>query len=132
MRADRVLIIDDILEICQLISAVAVKAGYMVETACNGADFKASYESFQPTVIVLDLLIPDEDGIELLWYLHRKNYSGAIIIVSGAPKTILMAAQTMARGLRLHVAEIFCKPFRVQKLTDTLTRLRSAPTRRTG
>ena len=132
MTEDRVLVIDDVPAICQLISVVAEKAGYMVETACNGADFKASYESFRPTVVVLDLLIPHEDGIELLWYLHSKNYSGSIIIVSGAPKAILSAAQTMAKGLCLDVAETFRKPFKVQKLSETFIELRSRPTRRTG
>ena len=83
------------------------KAGYRVETASNAVDFKAAYESLRPTVIVLDLLIPNEDGIELLWYLHRKDYDGAIIVVSGATKTMHIAAQTMAKGLGLCIARNF-------------------------
>ncbi len=81
---------------------------------------------------MLDLLIPHEDGIELLWYLNSKNYSGSIIIVSGAPTAMLTAAQTMAKGLCLHVAKIFRKPFKNQKLNEALIELRSRPTIRTG
>ncbi len=76
--------------------------------------------------------LPDEDGIELLWYLHRKDYDGAIVIISGATKTMHIAAQTMAKGLGLCIARNFGKPFNVQKLRDTLMALRGAPASRAG
>ena len=90
-------------------------------------DFKAAFETFQPTVITLDLLIPDEDSIELLWYLYCQDFNGAIIVVSGASKTLRIAAETMFRGLRLCVVDSFGKPFNVQKLRDCLMALRGAP-----
>ena len=130
MRTERLLVVDDMPAMCRLIGSIAADAGYRVETTSNAVDFKAAYESFRPTVIVLDLLIPDEDGIELLWYLHRKNYDGAIVIISGATKTMHIAAQTMAKGLRLCVADSFAKPFNVEKLHDSLMALRGAPTSR--
>ena len=132
MRAERLLVVDDMPAMCRLIGSIAADAGYWVETTSNAIDFKATYESFRPTVVVLDLLIPDEDGIELLWYLHRNDYDGAIIIISGATKTMHIAAQTMAKGLRLCVADSFAKPFNVVKLHDSLMALRGAPTSRTA
>ena len=132
MRAERLLVVDDTPAMCRLIGSIAAKAGYRVETTSNAVDFKVAYESLRPTVIVLDLLIPEEDGIELLWYLHRKDYDGAIVIISGATKTMHIAAQTMAKGLRLCIADSFGKPFNVQKLRDSLMALRGAPASRTG
>lgn len=132
MRAERLLVVDDMPAICRLIASIAAKVGYRVETTSNAIDFKAAYESFQPTVVVLDLLIPDEDGIELLWYLHRKDYHGAIVIVSGATKTIHIAAQSMAKGLHLCIADSFGKPFNVEKLRDSLMALRGTPKSRTA
>jgi DNA-binding NtrC family response regulator len=130
MKTERLLLVDDMPGMRQLIGLVATKAGYSVKSAGNAVEFKTIFESFEPSVIVLDLLIPDEDGIELMWYLHRKDFAGAIVIVSGASKTIHVAAQTMAKGLRLCVADSFGKPFYVQKLHDSLLRLRGAPTSR--
>ena len=116
----------------RLIGSIAADAGYRVETTSNAVDFKATYERFRPTVVVLDLLIPDEDGIELLWYLHREDHDGAIVIISGATKTMHIAAQTMAKGLRLCIADSFAKPFNVRKLRNSLMALRGAPTSRTA
>ena len=132
MRAERLLVVDDMPAMCHLIGSIAAKAGYGVETTSNAVDFKVAYECFRPTVIVLDLLIPDEDGIELLWYLHRKDYVGVIVVISGATKTMHIAAQTMAKGLGLCIADSFSKPFNVEKLRNTLMALRGAPASRTG
>ncbi len=132
MSKEKLLVVDDTLGMRHLMGSIATKAGFSVETAGNAIDFKKTFESFQPSVIVLDLLIPDEDGIELLWYLHRQGFTGAIVIISGASKTINMAAQAMAKGLRLYVADSFGKPFNVQKLRDCLLRLRCELTDKTA
>jgi DNA-binding NtrC family response regulator len=132
MSKEKLLVVDDMSGMRHLMGSIATKAGFSVETAGNAIDFKKIFESFQPSVIVLDLLIPDEDGIELLWYLHRQGFTGAIVIISGASKTINMAAQAMATGLRLCVAGSFTKPFNVQKLRDCLLRLRGELTDKTA
>ena len=132
MRAERLLVVDDMPAMCRLIGSIAVEAGYSVETTGNAVDFKAAYERLRPTVIALDLLIPDEDGIELLWYLHRENYDGAIVIISGAAETMHIAAQTMAKGLGLCIADSFGKPFDVHKLRDSLIELHGTPASRAG
>lgn len=132
MSTEKILVVDDLPGMRHLIGSIATNAGFSVETAGNAADFKKIFEGFQPSVIVLDLLIPDEDGIELLWFLQRQGFSGAIVIISGASKTIHVAAQTMAKGLRLCVTDSFGKPFNVQKLRDSLLRLRGEPTGQTA
>ncbi len=132
MRTERLLVVDDMPGMRRLIGSIAAKSGYSVETAGSAAEFRTMYENFQPSVIVLDLLMPDEDGIELLWYLHREGFDGAIVIVSGASKTLHIAAQTMATGLRLCVANSFGKPLNIQEFAGTLMELRGTPTSRTG
>jgi DNA-binding NtrC family response regulator len=132
METERLLVVDDVPGMRHLVGSIATKAGYSVELAGSAAEFKTVYQRFQPMVIVLDLLIPDEDGIELLWYLHREDFDGAIVIFSGASKTIHLAAQSMAKGLHLYVADSFGKPLNVRKLRDSLIELRATPTIRTG
>ena len=73
-----------------------------------------------------------EDGIDVLGDLHRKEHDGAIVIISGATKTMQIAARTMAKGLCLCIADSFAKPFNVQKLRDSLMALRGTPTSRTA
>ena len=60
-----VLVVEDEASIASFVSLYLKNAGYEVRTASNGADALASVQSKQPSLIVLDLMLPDIDGIEI-------------------------------------------------------------------
>ena len=65
----RLLVIDDDEKAAALVADVAEGIGSVVKSVHNWEDFREAYGSFEPTVIVLDLVMPDVDGVEILSFL---------------------------------------------------------------
>jgi len=63
-NADRLLIIDDEPEVCAFIGDVAEDFGFDVVATNTPKEFWSLYGPFAPTVIILDLVMPDADGVE--------------------------------------------------------------------
>jgi two-component system, OmpR family, response regulator len=127
MTGKRLLIIEDDEKIAQLIGHVAMDAEFAVRTATNVAAIAPAYDQFRPHVIVLDILMPDMDGFEVLKFLHEQGSRERIVILSGQDSYRPMAAK-MAKGLDLDIAATLTKPFRVAPLRKTLQEIRDTLT----
>jgi DNA-binding response OmpR family regulator len=68
-----VLVVEDEASIASFVSLYLKNAGYEVRTASNGAEALASAQSDQPSLIVLDLMLPDIDGIEICRRIRQKS-----------------------------------------------------------
>ena len=68
-----VLVVEDEASIASFVSLYLKNAGYEVRTATNGADALTSVQSHQPSLIVLDLMLPDIDGIEICRRIRQKS-----------------------------------------------------------
>src|SRR5436305_12166909 len=68
-----VLVVEDEASIASFVSLYLKNAGYEVRTASNGTDALASAQSQQPSLIVLDLMLPDIDGIEICRRIRQKS-----------------------------------------------------------
>ncbi|MBI2409365.1 MAG: response regulator [Gemmatimonadetes bacterium] len=67
-------------------------------------------------VILLDLAMPDMDGMECVQRLAKLRYPGVVIFISGMDAGILQAAPVLAKGLHLRVAGALKKPCAVDDL----------------
>jgi CheY-like chemotaxis protein len=72
-------------------------------------------------VIVLDLAMPDMDGMEFIQQLARLKFSGTLIFVSGMDERILQLAPMLATGLHLKVAGALKKPGSPEQLRALLS-----------
>jgi CheY-like chemotaxis protein len=79
----RVLIVDDEPPIRELLRTAFQARGYEVAEADNGESALAQYEAFQPSVVVIDLVMPGMEGIEAIRHLRRKAPKLHIIALSG-------------------------------------------------
>jgi DNA-binding response OmpR family regulator len=120
MNAKRLLIVDDEPEFGEFVRRVAAKLGYEVCVTTNGVDFQKKYSDFKPTKIVLDMVIPDIDGNELLLWLLQQNYAGDVIITTGFNPDYARDAKVLAEFKGLHVASILIKPVGLAQLRQTL------------
>src|SRR6266508_1198738 len=68
-----VLVVEDEASIASFVSLYLKNAGYEVRTASNGTDALTSVQSAQPSLIVLDLMLPDIDGIEICRRIRQKS-----------------------------------------------------------
>lgn len=71
-------------------------------------------------IIMLDLLMPDMDGIETLRHLAEIKYQGGLILFSGADSSVLRAAVNVARGRYLNVLGSLSKPVKAEAVSDLI------------
>ncbi len=122
----RLLIVEDEEAFARFVSAVATGIGYTARAVTHGRDLEFQLSEWRPTVLFLDIFMPDRDGLELLGLLQRLAYDGQIVMMSGADSLYLdmAAASAKARGLRL--AGALAKPCRKQEIEVLLRRLAGA------
>jgi two-component system KDP operon response regulator KdpE len=113
----RVLIVDDEIAIRRLLRNTLERAGYEVFEAINGREALAVAGAQQPGAVLLDLGLPDRDGLELIPLL-RKGGDLAILVVSAREATDEKIA-----ALDLGADDYVTKPFDTEEL---LARLRVA------
>lgn len=116
----RLLCVDDEPEICRLVQYVAEERGYEVEIASNTARLGEIYRRFSPDVIVLDLTMPESDGIEGLVALGAAKCDASLILISGFAGYLLSSAAKLAKLYDLRVIGALPKPFDRKILRDLL------------
>lgn len=116
----RLLIMDDEPEIRDLIRDVAEHAGLVVKDVGNEQDFKRELTEFQPDIIVLDVVMPDIDGITLVRYLAEKRSQARVIIISGYGNDYVTNARRIGTDFGLHDIQGLIKPFPLSALRTAL------------
>ena len=106
----KVLVIDDEPAITNLVSAYLRTEGYEVYTAADGnAGLKAA-RAFKPDLIILDLMLPGIDGIELLSRLRRESEVYVIMLTARTEETDKIV------GLSVGADDYVTKPFSPREL----------------
>ncbi|MDH4154906.1 MAG: response regulator [Nitrospira sp.] len=114
-----VLVVDDQAEIRQLIRDALEGAGYGVEEACNGKEGLERYRSNPADLVLMDIVMPDQDGLEAIMALRREFPESRIIAMTGASDGIgilnfLDVAKMFGAKRTLH------KPFELKALLDAV------------
>ncbi|MBO6638147.1 MAG: EAL domain-containing response regulator [Roseitalea sp.] len=122
---DRILIVDDEADIRDLFRDVAEECGYEAAEAGNRDQFCAALTDFQPTLVLLDLTMPDGDGVELLREMADRTSQAGVILASGRDKRVLSTSERLGRSLGLTMHPPLQKPIDVVALENALTTCRS-------
>lgn len=117
------LVLDDEADFADLVCDVGSEAGLRVAAANDFVQFKDQYAD-DLDVIVLDLSMPDSDGIELTRWLSEQGYSAHLILISGVDKQILETTREIAAKRGLNVIGALQKPVSIDEL-DALLRMPS-------
>lgn len=91
----RLLVIDDEKDFANMVVRVATQLGYSATATITAGDFKTSYVSTTPDVIVLDIVMPEQDGIELMRWLISQACRARIVIASGYNPAYANAAKVI-------------------------------------
>lgn len=119
VKKRRLLVLDDDPDIGEFIRDVALESGYDASASHQPAEFSLLY-SDDIDVIVLDLLMPGMDGIELLRYLAKQSSHASIILISGYDASVLHSAEELAAAHHLRVVATLTKPIHYKKLKSIL------------
>lgn len=79
----RLLVVDDEPELAKSISRYAQQCDYETLFTSQSNKFKKLYNDFDPTMIVLDIVMPEPDGIEIVGWLREMSSRAGIIFISG-------------------------------------------------
>jgi len=114
-EATRILIIDDDENILKVLQAILEAEGYLVETADTAKKGIEKSEKAFYNLALIDVRLPDMEGIELLSKLHDSKPKMRKIIVTGYP-TLQNAISAVNKGADAYVM----KPFEVEKILQTI------------
>jgi EAL domain-containing protein (putative c-di-GMP-specific phosphodiesterase class I)/CheY-like chemotaxis protein len=102
------------------IGRIARGCGYDTIITTDADDSRARVQSWNPSVIVLDLNMPQMDGHQMMTWLAEHLCKARILIVSGREQELLREAEQFGRGLGLSIAGSIQKPLRVEGLRAVL------------
>jgi two-component system OmpR family response regulator len=119
----RLLVIEDEKNIADMLCRVSEDIGFDVKAVSQFEEIPTLYKIFVPDVIVLDIVMPEMDGFEVLKLLHRYNSASRVIIISGQDDYRLMALR-MGEALSISIDAAIAKPFRVDELRRILESIR--------
>ncbi len=120
MAAGRLLICDDEERFGRFVQRVAIDLGFEVRVTNSATDFIAAYDDFRPTVIVLDMIMPDMDGNELILWLAQRRSPADLIICTGYNPDYATNAKILAEFKGLKSVNTLRKPVSVTLLREAL------------
>ena len=125
MTGDRLLIIDDEPEIGDFVVRVAKLAGYEAMATTESSAFRKLVVEWAPSHIVLDLMVPEVDGIELFRFLADRKSRARIVILSGVGHDILEASRRLGTARGLDIVATVAKPVRASELGGLLRQVKT-------
>lgn len=107
----RVLVVDDEPNITELVAMALRYEGFNVKTAATGRGALTAVTQFDPALVILDVMLPDIDGMEVL---RRLNHAGAKVPIIFL--TAKDATEDKVHGLTIGGDDYVTKPFSVEEL----------------
>lgn len=108
----RVLVIEDEADTIFLLKQIFRIAGFNVMSAMSGQEALKKIVTYEPDMILLDIMMPDMDGWETLAYLHQMTEVPVMII------SALGTKHDVVRGLQAGVDDYITKPFHSEELIE--------------
>ena len=116
MNTERILVVDDEPDICGLVSDILTDEGYQVSAAENAASARAQIQESNYDLVLLDIWMPDEDGITLLKdWKSKKELHCPVVMMSGHG-----TVETAVEATRLGAFSFVEKPLTTAKLISTI------------
>lgn len=116
----RLLVVDDEIEFARYVATVAIGLGFDVETVEHAKSFQEAYVRAEPDAVLLDMVMPDTDGIELVTWLSERQSTVHLLIATGYnPKYVEMAEVLGSQSCFLSITKLQ-KPLRAAELRKVL------------
>jgi two-component system, NtrC family, response regulator AtoC len=117
LKKRKILIIDDEQSLLESLEMFLNEKGYLVSCATSASDGLEMNISFQPDVIILDVRLPDKNGLEIIEELQKKHKVKNIIII-----TAFHDMDTTIKAMKLGAMEYIPKPIDIEELEQAVER----------
>jgi len=101
----KILIVEDEVAISKVLKAYLIKANYLVEQVFNGEDAIQKFESYSPSLVILDVMLPGMDGWSILSFIRERSSCPVIML------TALGQIKQKLNGLSQGADDYITKPF---------------------
>jgi DNA-binding NtrC family response regulator len=118
LPAVKVLVVDDDKAICDFMETFLSKDGFQVTTLEDGASALEEVKNGGYHLIVLDLMMPQVDGIELLGQIRKVDSDVAVVIFTGYP-----SLDSAVQSMKLDAVDYLKKPFNPEEFREVLDRV---------
>ncbi len=126
MSSPRILVVDDEADIRGLLSEILAEEGYEIEVAADAASARRAAARQEPDLVLLDIWMPDMDGITLLREWSEKQSLRCPVVMLSGHGTV----ETAVEATRLGAFDFVEKPLSIAKLLRTAERALEAGKRR--
>ena len=117
MTSKQILVVDDEIGIRELLSEILFDEGYQVSLAESAEQARAYRNEHEPDLVLLDIWMPDTDGITLLReWVEQELLTMPVIMMSGHG-----TIETAVEATRIGAVDFLEKPIALQKLLNTIT-----------
>ena len=110
MALAKILWVDDEIESLQSQKLFLENKGYEVHTLTNGFDAIDYVKENPVDVVLMDLLMPEMDGVELISHLAEQRFAGGVVLVSGGESTLVETAVHLLRAHGIPYLGHACRP----------------------
>jgi len=111
MDKPKILVVDDEPSIVKLVESYLLKEGYEVYTAADGPTALKAARAFKPDLLVLDIMLPGMDGLDVLTQLRRESNAYVILLTARIDEV------DRVLGLSVGADDYVTKPFSPRELT---------------
>ncbi|MEI7728009.1 MAG: response regulator [Verrucomicrobiota bacterium] len=115
----KILLVDDDDSLRIVLTKVLQRMGHEVRTAENGLKAMEIYRDWSPAIIITDLIMPEQEGIETIQALRAKDKTVKIIAMSGGGTGDANAYLEIAKHLGANA--VLAKPFSMEQLQAAVT-----------
>ena len=124
-RRGKILVVDDDAGVRGYIEEVLSRAGFDVVTAVNGADGMNRFRHERVDLAIVDMFMPEKDGVETLMEMRQHFNEARILAISGGGNLQMGNVLIWARKLKANA--VLEKPFTNEELLSAVEKVLAAP-----
>lgn len=122
---ERLLIIDDELKMAKIVAKGGEMSGYVTAYTDKADEFYHRLATWCPTVVIVDLQMPDTDGIELLRGMAAQGATAKVVVCSGIDARTIDTTIRLGTELGLEMGGALNKPVRLAEIRNLLEKLKT-------
>ncbi len=123
LMAKKLLVVDDQTGITKVVELIAKQLGLNTRTLNSSLQATEVFIAFKPDVVMLDMIMPEKDGIDVLNEILLTGHPVKVILTSGFSDAYLRLAESVAKFHDNENVSILRKPFRREELIRLLSDL---------
>ena len=116
----KLLVIDDQASITKVVGLVASRMGLEVKSVNDPLQALDAFVEFQPDILILDMIMPEKDGVDVLNEILLTGVKTQVVLTSGFSEAYLRLAEGVARFHDNNAIHVLKKPFRRNDLINKL------------